>query len=177
MGRLPLSGGDGRRPEGVGIIGPYRIATMNVTRHRGGYHPPGVLSSAPSSVSLRSPASPLWGEAFKTRPPTLPHPGGRWPFWAPNVTQRQRSCWGEDEQRKRGIRRRRRRCRGGCPQPPGGAHGAAPAGCVGRSGGPPRTAAPTGIVYIFGVGADVLSRPGVIGGLPPIPKMGGRVGY
>ena len=36
------------------------------------------------------------------------------------------------------------------------AYGAAPAGCVGRSGGPPGTAAPTGIVYIFGVGADII---------------------
>ena len=60
-------------------------------RCRGGYHPPGVLSSAPSSVSLRSPAPPLWGEAFKTRPPSLPHPGGKVAIWE------------EDEQRSEGY--------------------------------------------------------------------------
>ena len=46
-------------------------------RCRGGYHPPGVLSSAPSSVSLRSTASPLRGEACKMCSPSLPPTGGK----------------------------------------------------------------------------------------------------
>ena len=145
-GRLPLSGGDGRRPEGVGIIGPYMERGTNPTeskrqgireargekmgsvnlyrceRQRAedgtapsscprrtnlgyglnvrpgsgsadpgifGYFPslestspggeisPVLLPSAPSSVSLRSTASPLWGEAYKTHPQSLPHSGGK----------------------------------------------------------------------------------------------------
>ena len=53
---------------GIGLTGP---------QCRGGYDPLGVLRFAPSSVSLRSTASPLRGEAYKARLPSLPPTGGK----------------------------------------------------------------------------------------------------
>ena len=57
--------------------GPYGMGSTDTIHCRGGYDPPGVLRFAPSSVSLRSTASPLRGEAYKARLPSLPPSGGK----------------------------------------------------------------------------------------------------
>ena len=57
--------------------GPYGMGSTDTIHCRGGYDPPGVLRFAPSSVSLRSTASPLRGEAYKARLPSLHPTGGK----------------------------------------------------------------------------------------------------
>ena len=70
--------GSSRPTAGRHMGRPLRDMMNGCLYCRGGCpHPPGVLWSAPSSVSLRSTASPLRGEACKTHPTSLPHPGGK----------------------------------------------------------------------------------------------------
>ena len=87
------------RLRAAGDIGPYQ-ETTNVTRRRGGYYPPAVLSAGPLiSLALLDSFPPEWGSLKRRFVKAFPTQGGRWPFGVPNVTQRKRSRWGEDEQR------------------------------------------------------------------------------
>ena len=65
----------------------------------GAKYPPSFYRQPPHQSRFARQLPPCGGKPVKRTQQAFPTQGGRWPFGVPNVTQRQRSRWGEDEQR------------------------------------------------------------------------------